>query len=120
VWVEARMDCGKLVDGMEIAEDVLDPSGRILLKAPQTVDSSLRKTLGTRGVPSVVIRIWKEKDSEEILSELRLEVSGVCDRHRYLKDDQRRKDSVRLFVRAIELSKNAQLPLGEPLCNEGE
>lgn len=119
MWLNIRMDLEKLADGMEIAEDVLDPSGRVLLKAPQTVDSSLRKTLGSRGVLSVVTRVWKEKDSEELLSELRVELAALCERHRYLKDDQRRMDSVRLFARAFERSKNTQLPPGEAYCNEG-
>lgn len=119
MWLNVRVDCQELADGMEIAEDVLDGSGRILLKAPQTVDSSLKKILNSRGVLSVMTRIWKEKESEELLSELRMEVAAVCDRHRYLKEDQRRMDSVRIFARAFELSKNTQFPPGEPLCHEG-
>lgn len=119
MWLNVRMDCEKLADGMEIAEDVTDSSGRVLLKAPQVVDRSLKKVLGSRGVPSVVIRIWKEKESEELLSELRVEIAALCDRHRYLKNDQRRMDSVKLFARAFELSKNTRLPSEELLCDEG-
>ena len=118
VWLNVRVECEKLADGMEIAEDVIDSSGRILLKAPQIVDASLRKVLGSRGIPSVVTRIWKEKESEELLSELRVEIASLCERHRYLKNDQRRMDSVKLFARAFALSKNTQLSPGESLCNE--
>lgn len=118
VWINVRVNCEKLVDGMEIAEDVLDSSGRVLLKAPQTVNGSLKKTLGARGVLSVVTRVWKEKESDELLAELREEIAALCERHRYLKKDQRRMDSLKLFVTAFELSKNIRLPSGEPLCDE--
>lgn len=118
VWINTRVECEKLADGMEIAEDVLDSSGRILLKAPQTVNGSLKKILGSRGVLSVVTRTWREKESDELLLELRIEIAALCDRHRYLKDDPQRMDSVKLFARAFELSKKICLPPGESLCNQ--
>jgi hypothetical protein len=118
VWINTRVECEKLADGMEIAEDVLDSSGRVLLKAPQTVDRSLKKILCSRGVLSVVTRTWKEKESDELLLELRVEIAALCERHRYLKDDPRWMDSVKLFARAFELSKKTCLPLGESLCDE--
>ncbi len=119
MWVNTLVSIENLADGMEIAEDVKDASGRLLVKAPRKLDGSLKKMLLGRGILSVLTRTWQEKDPEVLLTELRGELAQICFRHERLKSGPLRDDSIRLFREVLEKVRGVSLPAGEETCHGG-
>lgn len=63
-----------LDDGAVIRSDILDPLGRLLLKAPKTLDSITKKILLHRGISEVVVEDAREPTQVDDLKDVDQEI----------------------------------------------
>ncbi len=63
-----------LGDGTVICSDIIDPLGRLLLKAPKPLDPLTKKTLLNRGITEVVVEDTRVQSQVEDLQDIAMEM----------------------------------------------
>ena len=64
-----------LDDGAVIRSDIVDPLGRLLLKAPKALDSITKKILLHRGISEVVVEDTREQKQVDDLRDVDQEIA---------------------------------------------
>ncbi len=97
-----KMDLDSAPEGVIVVQDIKDSLGRLLVKAPRTLDPDLKRVLLLRGVREIFVQDDSGKNREDI--DLMFEKEKESVRRRFSKwPDSPEKDHViRIFLQALE------------------
>ncbi len=88
--------------GVIVVSDVVDSLGRLLVKAPITLDEGLKKSLLSRGVKEVFIEDRRLSDRVESEQAIRNEIESVRKRLSLLRDGETSFDVKAIVLNTIE------------------
>ncbi|AFS52461.1 MULTISPECIES: hypothetical protein [Leptospirillum] len=97
-----KMDLDGAPEGSIVIQDIKDSLGRLLVKAPRTLDPDLKRILLLRGVREIVVQDASGKSREDLDRMLEKEKEAVKRRFSKWPDSPEKDHVVRLFLQALE------------------